>query len=439
MHVTSRVPVSFKGRPHRSQEDKEIFAYETRSFDLREVSKSSMGIVYETFEAYDLQMNRGLIGAFRKDRHAEVRSFEGDLYRRVAKMEELPSLRLLDQPFPKESRTAYSVAFRSEISYIENRLYEVHQAACASLTMPLFEHFRWRLACEDLNTRRLANLWPTNAALTADTDFRTRGIGAWWARNHADNEDILRRLDSFDAHALAEARSLADTLFSGFIVVGGELWERCGPPVYRVMWTSGDICCSIVTIVHAPRFHDTNLATQYFPIGDKDAALKYADELARTFRANRSSNEPDSIRPRYSVIDHTVDHRIHDHDALAQDQGSDELFRISCAFAAENRRFLVRNAERQTKYGPDAVAGALDGFEEIRKTNHITGEFGDPSEWFDINASTWIRSGRHQGTYSIGESFVSNLLIDRAMRLHENRPIMAPDIRMSRAETLRTP
>ena len=240
-------------------------------------------------------------------------------------------------------------------------------------------------------------------------------------KNRMELSSLMPGLREWDQAGLDHSRHLADALMDSFVIVDDCLWERCVAPVYKVQWVSGQIRAAVVTIVHPPRWQDTNLVTQYFPITDKDAAVEYADALVRSHALNTPAGQEDQ-RP-YGILDHTVPFEVADFDSLPHCEGSDEVFRFSCAVAAENRRFLSRNPAHAARFDDDDVAGAFASFEEVRRTNYVTGEYGDPTEWLDSNIDIWTSTGRHQSTYGFNERFVSDMLIGRARALMDDRPI----------------
>ena len=160
---------------------------------------------------------------------------------------------------------------------------------------------------------------------------------------------------------------------------------------------------------------------RYFDLRDREVAFEGAEQLTRELRENIE----DELYHK-PVYDFTVPFDL-DGTAPAFQSGEDELFRIACAVAAENRRFLYRNPTYADRLAPDRSAAVWRAFEEIRKTDYIFDEYGDPVDYIQANIDIWLLLGRRQSTYSFDEEFFSNLAFRRVASLEENRPIaLAP-------------
>lgn len=413
MEFTVRVPVFFSARPPRTKGTKDIAVHETRVFDIREVSLREMLPVLETSEAYNAAQY-DMLEAKLKSQRRTVRSLDGNLYRKVASVADTERLRLFDSPFPRSFRR-YG-GFRSAISYTDMREPLEQQVNSESLTAPLYHQQAWQMGCAELRNNRFENFWPVDFPAVANNERGSNG--EWWKRNHYSLEDVLPRIRDYDHQALEVSRSLADRHMEGLVVAGDDIWERCGSPAYKVEYTTGVNALVTVTMVHVPRWQETRLDIQYFPIGERDAAFQYAEEVLQAITSNVEHRYQS-----YRVLDRTVPAIIHDPESLALDRGAEELFRVSCALAAENRRFLVRNPEKQARFGTDAVEGVFNAYEELTKTNYLLGEYGNPEEWVENNADIWVSCGRHQGYYTFGQKHLNSLLLSRAKQNYENRPI----------------
>jgi hypothetical protein len=412
MEFTIKLPVIFQGRPPRSKATKNIAVYETRKVDITEASIDEL---VPAMVIDDTNTGKRKGSTFLASNSTPViRTFDGHFYRKVATITEIERYRLFDLPFP--TRWNEYGGFRSSIARERHDTSLQDQAKSESLTAPLFHQLSWEMQGSSLLGHRLGGLWPRDLPPGA---VRDRGdSGNWWSRNLFSMDEVLPRLTEFDVEGLERARAMADILIDGFLIVGEDIWERCGSPAYKVNHSGGTHAVAAISLVHAPRWHDRRIDCQYFSLSDKAGAVDFAKALVEAMRSN-----PESLYSSYQVIDLTVPAITYDPALLELDRGCEELFRISCALAVDNRRFLLRNPNMQARFGEDTVQAVMHAYEEVAITNYLTGEYGTPEDWLEQNAKVWVSCGRHQGLYTYGRMEINQLLIERAKRLFDDRPI----------------
>lgn len=420
MEVRARLPVSTGGEPRKTSGYKEILCSEMRTFTIPEIDRAQTRIVFESSDAYYYEARKSPRFAPLDDGPHEVLEFDGEIYRPVTDcLEDVADLGMFDLAYPLGWSPPFDIGYRAEISYNEHRDSVENLYVRNPLTRPLFEHFHLGLAATDFNRRRLDNFWPGREAGKSNHPDAIHGNGGkWWPRNNIMIDDVIPKLGTFDHDRLDESRRMGEVLMSGFIVTRGRLWEKCRPPVYMVHAVLGEVATALVEIVHPPRYMDTKLSNQYFALDDKDGAMAYAEGLALSHRMSAGG--------KMDVTDKTVAFEVLDDTVMDFDHAHDELFRISCAFAIENKRFLTRQPSYRGAHSDEALESVDLAHAEVLKTNFLEGVFGNPGEWLPHNAEIWAKSGRHQGAFEFGDYNINTWLSQRAHALHDDREITVP-------------
>jgi hypothetical protein len=422
MKIEAAYPLLFKARPPRTTRDKDIFVSTKGTYDIPEVTLAEMPVVFESRDAFAVE--RGFVRHKKMvKRPHQVRMIGDALYRPVCEVFDAKAADMLfGRAFPLHATNTSDPAYEADISLASDAT-EQWRAAVSPLSRPLYEQFLWRLSCEQVEKRRLYDMWPTPAHIRNNLPgMPTDGTHA---RNLMSFDDVRRDLHRIDEAQLAYCHAAFHKLMERFVVADGQLWQRSRGPVYRVRI---DRVTNAVTVAmaHAPDWHDTRLNVRYFDLGDRDEAFECAEQMAHELRTIYSSNE----KYQKPVTDLTV--TCERDDGLPSfHSGEDELLRLSCAVAAESRRFLVRNPSHVERLAPERVAAVWRAFEEVRKTDYVFNEFGDPTNDLRTNFDIWLFLGRHQSTYTFEESAFSNLAIRRASTLEDNRSISLSPILVS--------
>lgn len=418
MRIDASYPLLFKARPPRVTRDKDVFVSTAGVYDIPEVSLSDMPVIFQSGEAFAVKHDFVREKKVVKRPH-EARMLDGILYRPVCEaFDNDAATALFGSAFPKSLTSTSDPAHHANISLATDTL---PRAANSPLTRPLYEQLHWRLSCEQVEKRRLDDLWPPlESARNKLGPHRLIPAGTTWSRNHMSFDDVRRDLKQVDEAQLAYCHAAFHKHMERFVIADGQLWQRSRGPVFKVQVDRAYPGVT-VTMAHAPEWHDTRLNVRYFDLRDREVAFECAEQLTRELRENIE----DELYHK-PVYDFTVPFDL-DGTAPAFQSGEDELFRIACAVAAENRRFLYRNPTYADRLAPDRSAAVWRAFEEIRKTDYIFDEYGDPVDDIQANIDIWLLLGRRQSTYSFDEEFFSNLAFRRVASLEENRPIaLAP-------------
>lgn len=411
MKVEAGYPLLFKARPQRATRDKDIFISTKGTHDIPELTLAEMPVVFESRVAF-----AGRKGSPRPNRH-QVRLFGGELYRPICgDFDEAAAGMLFQRAFPERKTETSSPAFKANISIISSSNDE-WWAGVSPLSSPLYEQLLWRLSCEQIEKRRLNDLWPSFGSMRDNLGAYPQRINETYARDMMSFEDVRRDLRQIDEAQLSYCHSAFQRHMERFVVADGQLWQRSRGLVYKVQLNRTDNTAD-VAMVHAPDWQDTNINVRYFDLNDRDAAFECAEQLAQELR---TLYKPDK-NSQTAIRDLTVSFELDD-TAPSFRSGEDELFRLSCAVAAENRRFLVRNPSHADRLAPERVAAVWRAFEEVRKTDYVFREFGDPIDDLRANFDVWLFLGRHQSTYTFEESAFSNLASRRATVLEDARSI----------------
>jgi hypothetical protein len=416
MRIEAGYPLLFKARPPRATRDKDVFVSAKGVYDLPEVSLSDMPIVFQSRDAYAVE--RGFVQKKKVvKRTHEARMLDGMLYRPMCgAFDSDAAAMLFEEAFPRHASSTSTPAYEADISLASDTI-PSWSAAASPLSRPLYEQLFWRLSCEQVEKRRLDEMWPPFEYARKRLELNaTIPAGSTYARNFMAFEDVRRDLQQVDEAQLSYCHAAFRKHMERFVVADGQLWQRTRGPVYKVQLDRAYPAVT-VTMTHAPDWHDTRMTNRYFDLNDRDAAFEYAEQFTRALRENHKDD-----RYHKPVYDLTVPFDLDD-DALAFNSVEDELFRVACAVTAENRRFLYRNPKYSNRLAPDRVAAVWRAFEELRKTDYIFEEFGDPVDDIRANIDIWLYLGRRQATYSFDEEFLSNLAFRRVVALEENRPI----------------
>lgn len=411
MKVQAKIPLMFNCRPKRTHGEKAAFVSEVNTYEIPEVSSSETEIEFETERAFLTHLT-----SFREGKACHtVLSFDGSLYRpihddfnaRAAKV-------LFDAAFPGFYGNS-DQPFKASISPRDRVTNPESETWLSPLMRPVYEQLLWRFKCESVDKKRMDSIWPPLDYVARHKVPKVRVLSnEIGQRNNIQLDAIWDDLLEFDEDGLVHSRSASHHHMQRYIFVDGHLHQRCGPPVYVVGLKYGYVS---VALTHAPEWHDTDLSTQYFGLANKESAFAYADALTENFL--RNSRHLNSKKPK----DYTISFSSSDHPAFEFHHAEDQLFRIACGVAVENRRIVCLNSERVRRLGDQKLAAVSRAFEEVRKTDFVFETFGDPVDDMEANIDTWITLGRRQSTYSFGEGFTSEMLFTQAGALEADRPI----------------
>ncbi|MBY3433302.1 hypothetical protein HFN89_03870 [Rhizobium laguerreae] len=423
MRIEASYPLLFKARPPRTTRDKDVFVSAKGTFDIPELTLAEMPVIFESREAFPVE--RGFVRRTKTVKRAhEVRMVGGALYRPLCEaFDESAATMLFAEAFPRHALKTSAPAYEADISLASDAIPQ-WRASESPLSRLLYEQLHWRLSCEQVDKRRLDDLWPPFEYARKKLDRNgTIPAGSTYARNYMSFEDVRRDLQQIDEPQLSYCHAAFRRHMERFVIAGGRLWQRSRGPVYKVQV---DRAYPAVTVVmtHAPDWHDTCMNVRYFDLTDRDAAFECAEQMALALRTHYTDERYQ--KPYYDL---TVPFDL-DGSSPAFHSAGDELFRLSCAVAAENRRFLFRNPKHVDRLAPERVAAVWRAFDEVRRTDYVFEEYGDPVDDLRTNIDIWLLLGRRQSTYTFDEEFFSNLAIRRVAALEDSRsislsPIMA--------------
>lgn len=413
MRIEASYPLLFKARPPRATRDKDVFVSANGAYDIPEVGLSDMDVVFESRNAFAVE--RGFVRPKKMVKHTHhVRMMDGALYRPVCETFDNDAAKMLfNKAFPERHQSTSAPGYETDISLSSDAI-PGWRASHSPLSRPLYEQLHWRLSCEQVDKKRLGDLWPPFEYARKKLERNaTIPAGSTFARNHMSFDDVRRDLEQVDEAQMSYCHAAFRKHMERFVVADGQLWQRSRGPVYKV---KVDYAVSAVTVVmtHAPDWHDTNVNVRYFDLAERDEAFECAQEMSDAL----NENEP----LKYKVFDFTVPFDI-DGAVQAFPSGEDELFRLACAVAAENRRVLYRNPKQADRFVPERAAAVWRAFEEVRKTDYIFEEYGDPVEDILSNMDIWQLLGSRQSTYNFDQECLRNLAFRRVPGLEENRTI----------------
>ncbi|MDW9478901.1 hypothetical protein GOB57_09410 [Sinorhizobium meliloti] len=434
MKVTAKLPIHVRGTPVRNNGRRDIFVSRNSEWDIPEVSSSETELAFESFNAFisvvdeDDPLLRPIAHA-NVDSRVTAISYEGNLYRRVSRDgEDIPTLFSRAFPIGYDHESAEGVG--SAIS-LQGFVYPGdEERKVRPVSLPVFRHLRWRMLCASTKDSAIQyqETWPQSIPGAASEQ------GIYPKRNHVTFEEVLPKIVEYDHDQLEACMRTHKGHMESFLVVDGQLWMRTRPPVYKVARHYGNRkrASSSVSLVFAPDWQDTKLSRAYFSLAARDEAFEHAHRLCDVLGGLKLidwKHEEGAVVKHVSrvergdVIDLTSNHVVHDPALVEYPYQEEELRRMSCGLAVETNRFITRNPSWREKFGTEAVNGVLSSYAEAMATNYLLGEYGDPSEHLESNATVWKKARRVHSTYEFGEVEVGDMLIERALRYDENKPI----------------
>jgi hypothetical protein len=439
MKIKARLPVYVRGLPAKNNGPRDIFVSRDVPWEIPEISRSETELAFRGVKAFrSVQDENDPLFRFRGyegiAHRVEAISYDGDLYRRISHAGE-------------DINSLFSIAFApgfigdpehgvgSDISLLNqgtstmrgyNRL---DDRIVRPISLPVYKHMYWQLRANSTKDAMVQSqeVWPQSFPAAQG------GNGLHGARNTVTFEDILPKLLSYDHEQLEDCAKTHKKHLSSFLLVDGHLWMKTRPPVYKVHHrsqasvitaTSTTVIATssaMVTVVFPPDWQDPRLPNAYFSLASRNEAFDYAGRLLDAAPERKRDDNPHTER--WQVVDLTGRHVVHDETIMNYDCEAEELRRMSSGLAIETRRFLERNPNWKAKFDVSAVTGVQSAYEEVMATNYICGDYGDPSDWMQSTARIWKKAGRKNSIYDFGDVPTSDLLIDRAMRYEESRPI----------------
>lgn len=445
MKVTARLPVYVRGHPVRNNGPRDVFVSRDVQWRIPEISRSEAELAFESFDAFRSIVDgsdplKRPIAYERVPHRVDAISYAGELYRRISRDGE--NIRqLFSRAFPpgyvhesddgvcseiSVAPPVYSSPATQESEHWEDRI-------SRPISLPVFKHMQWQMRCRSTSDTTVQNqeIWPQSIP-----NGRGEG-GMYGARNAVSFEEILPKLLQYDHDQLEDCTKTHHRHLSSFLLVDGQLWMKTRPPVYRVhrRFESTARTSAVVSLCFPPDWQDPRLVNAYFSLASREEAFEYARRLCGVLA--RRQPVLDAPVQMGAVHDSICNHVVHDEAIMRYECEAEELRRMSSALAVETRRFLVRNPTWKEKFDPAAVAGVYSGYEQVRATNYIKGEYGDPSDWLHQTAFIWKKAGRKTSIYDFGDVPTSDMLIGRAMRYEENKPISVNAVHLSTSATKR--
>ncbi|MCS4089676.1 hypothetical protein [Rhizobium sp. BK176] len=428
MKITARLPVYVRGQPVRNNGPRDILVSTDLEWDIPEISMSEADVAFESFNAFvavldesDPLQRRSTLDAV--DSHVVALKHNGDLYRRVSKPGE--AIRF-DMAYPAGHDHSWEDGVGTDISLPTFSFGGDEERRHRPFSLPVFKQHLWQLKCNSVLDTTFLNheTWPQSFPAVRDA----ADLGQYGRRNSVSFEDVLAKLVSYDDKQLEDCRRTNVGHMEKFLLVDGQLWMKTRPPVFKVgrRYGSAHKPAACVSVDFAPDWQDTRLANAYFGLSAADEAFDYARRMCDALADRKSGAEAGE------VVDATCnDHIVHDPEIHAYSHEPEELRRVASGLAVEARRYLVRNESWQERFGEDAVNGVFRAYEQVRATNYVLGEYGDPSDWIESNATIWRKTRRGNSTYGFGSVALGDLLIERAIGYDENKPISVNAVQLS--------
>jgi hypothetical protein len=436
MKVTAKLPIYVRGTPVRNNGRRDILVSRDSEWDIPEVSASETEIAFESFDAVrsivdeDDPLKRATAHE-RSDSYVKAITYNGHLYRRLSHKGEDIS-KMFSRAFPGGWDSEAGVGVGGDISYPGFSLATSEERKERPISLPIFRHQRWLMLSRSVKDPTMQNqeMWPQSIPAAAGEAER----GPYQRRNFVSFEEVLPKIVEYDHDHLEECLLTHARHMNSFLVVDGELWMRTRPPVYRVerRYESMERASATISLVFAPDWHDTRLARTYYSLGAKDEAFEQANILCDALSGRKlvswAFQDGQQIKNRVPAIrgdvsDFTSNHLVHDPAITNYSCQEEELRRLAFGLTVEARRFVVRNPSWKEKFGTQAVNDVISSFAEVMKTNYVLGDYGDASDHLESSATVWKKSRRGHTTYDFGEIEVADMLIERARRYEENKPI----------------
>lgn len=409
MQLDLRYPFLTSGIPKRNARRRDLYMAVSMSVDVPEVSERETEIAFTTAERcrLDFQQNRYEDGVYaqggyrvlRKDGGISLRTYDGNLYRRIGTVEEINEGNGwgLKRAFPHSIGTS-QLEFGAEISTATT-------GTTNAMTAALVRQFDWELERSSVSSGRVVNAWPMTLGDTTRHGTRER----------MDFRVAMPDIAEIDEAMSARSYRMIDTQTKRLLAIGGEIWMTCRPPCFVVQLEEVGAYLGTLSMAHAHEGFDSTLSRRYFAIDDYAGAREYFELCAR---------KPKHESGDYHFVEMLPEFRIVDPAYMEYDADSDELAKIGYALASECSRYQARTAKWLEGNKQDSLEAAM---REVGETNYVTGEFGNVTPFVEDLISAWEDFGRPSTFCEVGpkpaRKRYGDMMIRQAHKLLDNAPI----------------
>ncbi|MCS4089959.1 hypothetical protein [Rhizobium sp. BK176] len=383
MKLDFELPYAFRGRPKACRDVKDIFLTKRVSGDIPQVSMKETDVVFSVVDrrrdGIVQQQGRWVqprIDAANSSKNEtfELRTFQGNLYRKVANSAaEARKLGLFATPFEETNsgrrnkltdvHLPWQPEYGADISPIRT------MPDNAPLARPLMEEMTWILDRDKPHSDGARSAWPPALALW---DRRNQPTHAH--RNARSLEKEIQNIVDIDWQSMAAADAMIQAQVDRLLIVGGQVWLKSRPPAIAVdddfKWGSHHQLH--IRLVTAPEVYVSKLFCAHFSLGDLEEAREYAKE--------HSGGQ-------CLLFDYTVPYECSDPTLLEYEWRSEAVNRFCYTAAVESRNYLLRNPGNADKITPEQHAIVQAAFDETMQVNHILGIHRDMSAYaMDLKA-----------------------------------------------------
>lgn len=401
MRFDTSFPILTKGTPPRCSTRRDILISLPVTLEIPEVAVGDTEIAFETHENFSVVRNLGQTESRRQAQSFQMREYDGALYRRVGRLDELGHDRF---------KKAFIFQDASKMNDPETDISVSPIQHGNPITSAIRRQHEWHLEKQSSGASTVLGAWPQGAAAGAREDLRCS----------VDFRTLAPTLQDMDEELVEMSRRMIEVRAGRILVIGDELWMASRPPSWRVQvalepgsWQDVDVRLDLAVVIDG---FDPMLARRHFPLDRLDEARAYAEKCA----ASNSTDRHMTYRRREYIVDYEAD-APH---LLDFDADGEELARIGYAMAMEIKRASYREHEKVSELG-DLKQVLDDAFAATMDTNYVLGEMGDITPHVDDLCAIWKKLSRPISYCVSGVSGrrFGDLLLKRAKALSDNAPI----------------
>ncbi|MCV9965024.1 hypothetical protein OIU34_24310 [Pararhizobium sp. BT-229] len=400
MRFGTSFPLLTKGTPPRCTTRRDILISLPVTLVVPEVAVRDTEIAFETRESFSVVRNLGQTESRRQTQSFQLREYDGALYRRLGRLDELGQDRF---------NKAFIFPDAAKMNDPETDISVYPTQHGNPITSAIRRQHEWHLEKQSSGPSNVLGAWPQGAVNARE-----------FLRSMNDFQKIAPTVQDMDEELVEMSRRMIDVQAGRLLVIGDELWMGSRPPSWRVQvalepgsWQDVDVRLDLAVAIEG---FDPMLARRHFPLERLDEASAYADRCL-------ASNSTDR-HMRYRRRDYVVDYEVGVTELMNFDADGEDLARIGYALAMEIKRASYREHEKVAELG-DLRRVLDEAFDVTMETNYVLGEMGDITPHVDDLCAIWKKLSR---PISYCESGVSgrrfgDLLLKRAKTLSDNAPI----------------
>jgi hypothetical protein len=310
-----------------------------------------------------------------KNAKFELRTFQGDLYRKVASsVAEAIKIGIFKTPFEETNSgrrnklTGVHLPWQSEYGADISPVRTVPDNS--PLARPLMEEMTWIMDRDRPHSDGARSAWPPAPPL----EDRRNDPPTHAHRNTRRFEKEIQNIVDIDWQSMANADAMIQAQTDRLLTVAGQVWIKSRPPAIAVdddfKWNSHSQVH--IRLVTAPEVYVSKLFCAHFSLGDLEEAREYAKEQKGDQRL---------------LFDYTMPYECRDPMLLEYDWRSEAINRFCYTAAVECRNYLLRNPSNADKISPEQHEIVQAAFDETMQVNHILGIHRDMSAYaMDLKA-----------------------------------------------------